>query len=94
MSAPNTRAILIKRNGPPEVLFEREVPLRAPGPGEVHLQVEAAGVNFADLLMRAGFYRPMPPRPFGPGLEAAGVVARVGADVAGWRGDAGRMVPL
>ncbi len=85
MSALNTRAILIKRHGPPEVLVEREVPLRDPGPQEVYLRVEAAGVNFADLLMRAGLYRPLPPRPFSPGLEVAGVVARVGPDVEGWR---------
>jgi NADPH:quinone reductase-like Zn-dependent oxidoreductase len=85
MSTPTTRAILIPRKGPPKVLVEREVPLREPGPGEVHLRVEAAGVNFADLLLRAGFYRPVPPRPYGPGLEVAGVVARVGAEVDGWR---------
>jgi NADPH:quinone reductase-like Zn-dependent oxidoreductase len=85
MSALTTRAILIPRKGPPKVLVEREVPLREPGPGEVHLRVEAAGVNFADLLLRAGFYRPVPPRPYGPGLEVAGVVARVGAGVEGWR---------
>ncbi len=81
----NTRAILVQRHGSPEVLVEREVPLREPGPGELHLRVEAAGVNFADLLMRAGLYRPLPPRPFGPGLEVAGAVARVGAEVEGWR---------
>jgi NADPH:quinone reductase-like Zn-dependent oxidoreductase len=85
MSALATRAILIGRHGPPDVLFEREVPLREPGPGEVHLRVEAAGVNFADLLMRAGLYRPLPPRPFSPGLEVAGIVARLGAEVEGWR---------
>ncbi len=85
MSPLDTRAILIKRHGPPEVLIEREVPLREPGPREVHVRVEAAGVNFADLLMRAGLYRPLPPRPFGPGLEVAGVVARVGPEVEGWR---------
>ncbi|UCC85097.1 MAG: zinc-binding dehydrogenase [Gemmatimonadota bacterium] len=85
MPALNTRAILIPRKGPPKVLVEREVPLREPGEGEVHLRVEAAGVNFADLLLRAGFYRPLPPRPYGPGLEVAGVVARVGSGVEGWR---------
>jgi NADPH2:quinone reductase len=85
MPALTTRAILIPRKGPPKVLVEREVPLREPGPGEVHLRVEAAGVNFADLLLRAGFCRPVPPRPYGPGLEVAGVVARVGSEVEGWR---------
>jgi NADPH:quinone reductase-like Zn-dependent oxidoreductase len=85
MPGLTTRAILIPRKGPPKVLVEREVPLREPGVGEVHLRVEAAGVNFADLLLRAGLYRPLPPRPYGPGLEVAGVVARVGSGVEGWR---------
>jgi len=43
--------------------------------------VHAAGVNFADLMMRAGLYGTVPPRPFSPGFEVAGVVQRVGADV-------------
>jgi NADPH:quinone reductase-like Zn-dependent oxidoreductase len=85
MSDLITRAILIRRHGPPDLLIEREVPLPDPGPGQVHLRVEAAGVNFADLLMRTGLYLGMPPRPFSPGLEVAGVVARVGPEVEGWR---------
>jgi NADPH:quinone reductase-like Zn-dependent oxidoreductase len=76
-----TRAILIERLGPPEVLVEREVPLPPLGPGDVHLEVQAAGVNFADLMMRAGLYGTVPPRPFSPGFEVAGVVRRVGPDV-------------
>ncbi|MDH3427737.1 MAG: zinc-binding dehydrogenase [Gemmatimonadota bacterium] len=85
MSARTTRAILIERHGPPESLVEREVPLRAPGPSEVVLQVQAAGVNFADLLMRAGLYSTVPPRPYSPGFEVAGVVAQVGSGVKEWR---------
>ncbi len=42
-------------------------------------------MNFADLLMRAGLYPATPARPFSPGLEVAGVVARVGAEVEDWR---------
>ncbi len=80
-----TRAILIERHGPPEVLVEREVALPEPGPGEVRLQVAAAGVNFADLMMREGLYGTVPPRPFSPGFEVAGVVAAVGPGVEGWR---------
>ena len=74
-----TRAILIERHGPPEVLVEREVPLRQLREGDVHLRVQAAGVNFADLLMRAGLYGTVPPRPYSPGFEVAGEVVRVGA---------------
>jgi len=73
-----TRAIRIEKLGPPEVLVEREVPLGDPGPGQLHLRVEAAGVNFADLIMRLGMYRTVPPRPFAPGFEVAGIVERCG----------------
>ena len=79
-----TRAIRIERLGPPETLAEREVPLPRPGPGEVHLRVEAAGVNFADLMMRVGLYGTVPPRPFSPGFEVAGVVVETGPGVEGW----------
>ncbi len=79
-----TRALLIERHGPPEVLVERTMPLPDPGPDQVHLEVEATGVNFADLLMRAGLYGTVPPMPYSPGFEAAGVIRRVGRDVADW----------
>lgn len=80
-----TRAILIERHGAPEVLAERAVPLREPGPAELGLRVEAAGVNFADLLMRVGLYATVPPRPYSPGFEVAGRVTRVGSQVTGWQ---------
>ncbi len=80
-----TRAVLIDRLGPPEVLVERDVPLPDPGPAEVHLRVLAAGVNFADLIQRLGLYGTVPPRPYSPGFEVAGVVVRVGAAVRAWR---------
>jgi NADPH:quinone reductase-like Zn-dependent oxidoreductase len=85
MTADRTRAVLIEHTGPPRVLVEREVVLREPRVGEVQLRVSAAGVNFADLLMRAGLYGTVPPRPFSPGFEVAGDVTRVGAGVDGWR---------
>lgn len=85
MTHHTTRAILIDRLGPPEALVEREVPLPDPGPREIHLEVEAAGINFADLMMRAGLYGTVPPRPFSPGFEVAGIVARTGPSVVGWR---------
>lgn len=79
-----TRAILIDRLGPPEVLVERDVALPDPGPHEVHLRVHAAGVNFADLVQRLGLYGTVPPRPFSPGFEVAGEVVRVGPQVTAW----------
>lgn len=86
---PTTTAVRIERHGPPDVLAERTVTLGDPGPDEVHLRVQAAGVNFADLLMRAGLYGTVPPMPYSPGFEVAGVVARIGVGVTNWReGDA------
>jgi NADPH:quinone reductase-like Zn-dependent oxidoreductase len=79
-----TRAIQIPRFGRPEVLVERDIPLKTPGPGEVHLRIGAVGVNFADLLQRAGLYGRVPDRPFSPGFEVAGEVAEVGEGVEGW----------
>lgn len=85
MARGTTQAIAIERHGPPEVLVDRELPLPEPGPNEVHLRVEAAGVNFADLLIRAGLYPSLPKFPFSPGIEAAGSVVRAGEEVEGWR---------
>ena len=85
MTSDTTRAILIERHGAPEVLLERDVPLREPESSEVHLRVAAAGVNFADLAMRAGLYGTVPKRPYSPGFEVAGEVVRVGREVRGWQ---------
>ena len=79
-----TTAILIERHGPPEVLVERTIPLGDPGPGQVHLEVAATGVNFADLLMRAGLYGTVPPMPYSPGFEAVGMIRRLGPGVTDW----------
>jgi len=76
--------VLIERHGPPEVFVERDVPLPAPGSGEVHLRVRAAGINFADLFMRAGLYDTVPPRPYSPGFEVAGEVVATGEGAGDW----------
>ncbi len=79
-SGRTTRAIRIEQHGRPEVFVEREIPLPDPGPSELSIRVEAAGINFADLLMRAGLYDTVPPRPYSPGFEVAGTVTAVGPD--------------
>jgi len=84
VSGGTTRAIRIERHGLPEALVEREIPLPPPGSGEVALRVEAAGVNFADLMMRQGIYGTVPSRPYSPGFEVAGVVTAVGPAVDSW----------
>lgn len=75
------KAISVTRYGEPEVMQLQEKPDRAPGPGEVRVGVRAAGINFADLLMRLGYYTNVPKPPFTPGIEAAGVVEAVGEGV-------------
>ncbi|WP_433473620.1 quinone oxidoreductase family protein [Spirillospora sp. CA-142024] len=73
------RAIVITRSGGPEVLEPAERPEPEPGPGEVLIDVAAAGVNFIDVYYRTGRY----PQelPYTPGVEAAGTVAAVGDGV-------------
>jgi NADPH:quinone reductase-like Zn-dependent oxidoreductase len=84
MIAATTRAVLIERHGPPEVLVEQEVPLPGLAPDDLHVRTAAAGVNFADLVMRAGMYGTVPPLPYSPGFEIAGEIVRVGGRVTGW----------
>jgi putative PIG3 family NAD(P)H quinone oxidoreductase len=79
----------ISSPGPPEVLRPVERPDPAPGPGDVLIRVAAAGVNRPDILQRQGAYPPPAGASDIPGLEVAGVVESIGADVSGWRvGDA------
>ena len=61
--------------GPAEALKPVQVARPVPGPGEILIQVKAAGVNRPDLLQRQGFYPPPPGAPDTLGLEVAGVVA-------------------
>jgi putative PIG3 family NAD(P)H quinone oxidoreductase len=79
------RAIAISRPGGPEVLVVTTLPDPVPGPGQVVVDVAAAGVNRADLLQRQGHYPPPPGAPDTPGLECAGTVSALGPDVVGWQ---------
>jgi len=72
------RAVVVTSPGGPQVLRVQDVPDPTPGPGEVLVDVAAAGVNRADLLQRGGHYPPPPGAPAWPGLEASGVVLAVG----------------
>lgn len=77
-----THSIQISRSGGPEVLkwVEHESPAIT-RPDHVRVQVTAAGINFADLMMRMGAYPEAPPAPFTPGYEISGKVIEVGKDV-------------
>lgn len=66
----------------PEIV-ETDIP--EPKAGEIQLRIRACGLNFADLLMIKGTYQDIPPLPFAPGMEVAGEVTKLGADVTGFK---------
>lgn len=74
-------AVRVHDPGGPDALRYEETERPEPGPGEVRVAVEAAGLNFIDTYHRSGAY-PLDP-PFTPGTEAAGTVAKVGDGVKG-----------
>ncbi len=73
------RQIWIPKAGPPEVLEIRQAPDPQPQAGEIRIRVEAAGVNFADIVGRLGIYADLPPMPVVVGYEVAGRVDEIGA---------------
>ena len=78
------RAVLIPHFGDAEVLRLGSVPNPEPSSREVLIKVHASGVNRADLLQRRGLYPPPPGESEVPGLEFAGVIEEVGAQVTRW----------
>ena len=64
-----------------EALRWQELPTPEPKPGEVRIRIQAASLNFPDLLIVRGQYQFKPPLPFVPGAEYAGVIDAVGAGV-------------
>jgi hypothetical protein len=67
--------------GGPEVLTVVEAPASTPTEGTLLVEVRAAGVNYADIMARSGFYPRVPKAPFPVGFEIAGVVKNIGKDV-------------
>lgn len=78
-------AVVATSWGGPEVLEWQELPDLEPRVGEVRVRVEAAGVSFADLLMRAGAHPERRRAPFVPGWDFVGRIDRVGPGVTAWR---------
>ncbi len=74
------KAIRVHQFGGPEVLKFEELSIPQPGPGQALVKIEASGVNFVDVYHRTGLYSSPLPRLMG--VEGAGVVEAVGADVA------------
>ena len=77
------KAIRVEKFGDPDVMKCSDVELRAPGPGEAKVRVEAAGVNPVDTYIRSGAYGRLPELPYTPGRDGAGVVVEVGPDYSG-----------
>lgn len=78
------KAAVISRYGGPEVLEVRDVPEPQPSPGQVLVQVEAAGVNFADIMAARGGYPGTPEPPLVAGREFAGRRLDTGERVMGY----------
>lgn len=78
------QAIQVARFGGPEVLVPAVVPEPTPpGPGQVLVEVHAAGVNPVDTYIRSGAYARLPALPYIPGWDGAGVVRAIGTGVSG-----------
>ncbi len=77
------RAVVITKHGGPEVLQVQERPDPELGPGQVRIDVAAAGINFADVMARMGLYADAPKPPCVIGYEVAGTVLELGEGAEG-----------
>jgi NADPH:quinone reductase-like Zn-dependent oxidoreductase len=79
------RALVLEKSGPPDKAMRvKDWPEPASGPGQVLVDVRAAGINFADLLARVGLYPDAPKNPCVMGYEVAGTVGAVGPEAEGF----------
>ncbi|MEB2317435.1 MAG: NADPH:quinone oxidoreductase family protein [Pseudomonadota bacterium] len=79
------KAVVVREFGAPETHRVEHVAAPEPGPNDVVIDARAAAVNFPDLLVVTGKYQILPPLPFSPGKDAAGIVDKVGSAVREWR---------
>jgi NADPH:quinone reductase len=75
------KAVVCAEYGAPSTLRVLELPTPVPGPRQVLVTNQVAGVNFPDTLIIQGKYQFKPPLPFSPGGELAGIVKQVGSEV-------------
>lgn len=85
MSVPSTMSFIAHTPGGPDTMVLATGPVPVPAPDEVLIRVQAAGVNRPDVAQRAGAYPPPPGASPILGLEAAGEVVAIGADVTQYR---------
>lgn len=81
MNNQTMQALICASHGLPESLTVGAMPMPEPGPGEVVIRMQAAGLNFPDTLIIQDKYQMKPALPFAPGCEMAGTVAAVGEGV-------------
>lgn len=80
-SCPIMKAIRVEQFGGPEVLHLADLPDLEAAAGEILVDIEAAGVNPVETYIRSGHYAKLPPLPYTPGSEGAGIVRAVGDGV-------------
>ena len=81
----NVKAVLCESFGPAENLTLADIEAPQLLPGHVIVEIRACALNFPDVLMIEGKYQSLPPFPFTPGGEFAGVVSKVADDVQNWQ---------
>jgi NADPH2:quinone reductase len=82
------KAAQVTEFGDSDALEVTEADEPEPGEGQVRIEVEAAGINFADIMQRRGHYQGGPEPPYTPGMEVAGVIDEVGEGVNREEGEA------
>ena len=87
MTDQTMRVIEVSEYGQSDVLESNERDVPEPGEGQVRIDVQAAGINYADIVQRQGAYPGGPDPPFVPGMEAAGVVDAAGPGTEHEEGD-------
>ena len=75
------KVVFVEEFGPVGDARVAELPVPEPGPGEVRIAMEAADINYPDILVMEGLYQVKPPLPFSPGKAGVGVVEAVGDGV-------------
>ncbi|MBI6583400.1 NADPH:quinone oxidoreductase family protein [Pseudomonas synxantha] len=78
------RSYRVHQHGAPSTMSIDDIPSPVPVAGQLLVDVHAAGINFPDVLVISGEYQLLPPRPFTPGKDFAGVVVAVGDGVEGY----------